>query len=51
MQADFGGTEIYAPLEKALLQAGVPGYPKFIFLLSDGAVENTEAVIQMARKN
>ena len=28
----------------------VSGYPRFIFLLTDGTVENTEGVIQMARQ-
>ena len=50
MEADFGGTEIYYPLESALNQKGIDGYPKTIFLLTDGTVDNTEGVIEMARQ-
>lgn len=50
MSANFGGTQIYFPLENALDQAAIDGYPRFIFLLTDGTVSNTEGVIQMAKK-
>lgn len=50
MGADFGGTEIYQPLDFALSQPGIQGYPRFVFLLTDGQVSNTESVIRMAKK-
>jgi hypothetical protein len=50
MNADFGGTEIYYPLENALTQPLIEGYPRFVFLLTDGSVSNTENVITMAKK-
>lgn len=31
-------------------QPGIEGYPRFIFLLTDGQVSNTESVIRMAKK-
>lgn len=51
MNADMGGTEIYDPLKKLLEQKGVEGYPRQVFLLTDGDVSNTEGVISMVRKN
>lgn len=50
MEADFGGTEIYYPLENALTLPTIDGYPRFVFLLTDGTVSNTEEVILMAKK-
>ncbi len=50
MSADFGGTEIYYPLENALTEKGIDLYPRFIFLLTDGTVSNTEGVIAMAKQ-
>lgn len=41
MSADYGGTEIYDPLLKLLKDQIVEGYPRHIFLLTDGDVENT----------
>ncbi len=47
MSADMGGTEIYNPLSKILQTKVIDGYPKQIFLLTDGDVSNTEGVIQL----
>ena len=41
MAASFGGTEIYYPLETAITAPIIKGYPRFIFLLTDGTVGNT----------
>jgi hypothetical protein len=51
MMADLGGTEIYEPLEKVLKSRTIDGYPKQIFLLTDGSVSNTESVIELVSKN
>ena len=51
MGANFGGTSIYQPLFDLVSQPPIEGYPKQIFLLTDGAVANTEGVIQMVGKN
>ena len=37
----MGGTEIYDPLKKLLNQENIVGYPKNIFILTDGGVSNT----------
>lgn len=36
MGADLGGTEIYRPLENILKSNVIEGYPKQVFLLTDG---------------
>ena len=51
MSANFGGTEIYRPLEKILNEKVNEGYPRHIFLLTDGGVSNTEEVISLVKKN
>lgn len=51
MNSNMGGTEIETPLRKILKSKVIPGYPKQIFLLTDGEVNNTEAVIDIVRKN
>jgi hypothetical protein len=47
MDADLGGTEIYNPLQKICKTKAFPGYPKQIFLLTDGDVSDTEGVIAL----
>lgn len=51
MTADMGGTEIYAPLQNILTSKIIEGYPKQIFLLTDGGVSNTQNVIDLVRKS
>jgi hypothetical protein len=51
MSADMGGTEIYNPLQNLLSGKLIDNYPKQIFLLTDGAVSNTEGVIKMVGKS
>jgi len=38
MDGDMGGTEIEQPLENILRAQVIEGYPKQIFLLTDGEV-------------
>lgn len=38
IQANMGGTEIEAPLQEILNSSLIKGYPKQIFLLTDGQV-------------
>ena len=47
----MGGTEIEQPLENILRAQVIEGYPKQIFLLTDGEVQNTENVIELVRRN
>ena len=51
MGADLGGTEIYNPLHSLIGSKPIEGYPKQIFLLTDGGVSNTEGVIRMVGHN
>ncbi len=47
MEADLGGTEIYAPLYFAINKNPIDGYPRQMFLLTDGGVFNTKEVVNM----
>lgn len=51
MSADMGGTEIYQPLQVLLQEKVQEGYPRHIFLLTDGGVSNTQGVIRMVKKS
>jgi von Willebrand factor A domain-containing protein 5 len=51
MSADMGGTEIYNALKDLLEAKPTEGYPKQVFLLTDGGVSNTEGVIKMVALN
>jgi hypothetical protein len=51
MKADMGGTVIYKPLEDIFKSQLIEGYPKQIFLLTDGGVSDTNQVIDLVRKN
>ena len=46
VHADLGGTEILEPLKKVLAWKYEKGYERQILILTDGAVSNTENVIQ-----
>ena len=47
-QADMNGTEIMQPLEAIKNVNPIPGYPMNVFILTDGAVNNADAVINLA---
>lgn len=49
MSADMGGTVIQSALQEILKAKVNPGYPKHIFLLTDGGVSNTDGVIKLIR--
>ena len=50
MDANFGGTEVYSPLEDIFNSQDIDGYVRQIFLLTDGAVSNSDRVIQLVKK-
>ena len=51
MDADLGGTEILRPLQDVFSQPLIKGYPRQVFILTDGAVGNTQEVIGLVRRN
>ena len=51
MGADLGGTELLSPLEYILKVKLRSGYPRQIFVLTDGSVSNTNACVQQMNKN
>ncbi|KAK3702964.1 hypothetical protein QZH41_012402 [Actinostola sp. cb2023] len=51
MEADLGGTNILAPLQDVFSQPLIKGYPRQVFLLTDGGVGNTQQVIELVRTN
>ena len=52
MRADFGGTELLAPLQYIFRQpTQSSGLPRQVFILTDGSVSNAGSVISEVRKN
>ncbi|XP_043914036.1 von Willebrand factor A domain-containing protein 5A-like [Protopterus annectens] len=51
MDASFGGTEILQPLEDIYKKACIPGYPRQLFVFTDGEVGNTIQVISLVKRN
>eukprot|EP00743_Colponemidia_sp_Colp-15_P001552 GILK01001694.1.p1 GENE.GILK01001694.1~~GILK01001694.1.p1 ORF type:complete len:912 (-),score=168.70 GILK01001694.1:111-2846(-) len=49
--ADMGGTQIYEPLESVFKSRLAHGYQRVLFALTDGAVDRTDSVIDLVRKN
>lgn len=45
----MGGTNILSPLNWIIRQPVCRGYPRLVFLLTDGAVSNTGKVIELIR--
>jgi hypothetical protein len=51
MKADLGGTELLPPLQDILSQKPFHGQLKQIFILTDGAVSNTQACIDVIKQH
>merc|ERR1711963_1137257 len=51
MEANYGGTEIHAPLKSIFSQSPIQGYARQIFLLTDGVVSNDNQIIKLVRSN
>jgi hypothetical protein len=47
----MGGTELLDPLKAIVSVKGTIGLPRCIYLLTDGAIFNTDAVVDLIRKN
>ena len=50
-EATMGGTQIYEPLLQIFNKPSIKGYPRSIFLLTDGAVANTQQVLRLITQN
>ena len=48
-EANFGGTEIYEPMRHELEKEQITGYPKNIFLITDGQVYNEDAIVNLVK--
>ena len=51
MQADLGGTELLSPLRDILGEEPASGLARQVFVLTDGAVGNTNACIDIVKQN
>ncbi|TSL61186.1 von Willebrand factor A domain-containing protein 5B1 [Bagarius yarrelli] len=51
IRADMGGTNILDPLNWILKQPANRGHPRILFILTDGAVNNTGKVIELVRSH
>ena len=51
MQADYGGTNILNPLQSVFKNPLIQNYPRSIFLLTDGEVDDKSNVIQLIKQN
>ncbi|XP_008588820.1 PREDICTED: von Willebrand factor A domain-containing protein 5B1 [Galeopterus variegatus] len=51
MRADMGGTNILSPLKWILRQPVHQGHPRLLFLITDGAINNTGKVLELVRNH
>ena len=51
LSADLGGAELLSPLEFVFGEELLPGLSRQIFVLTDGSVSNTQACIDVIKKN
>lgn len=51
MSADLGGTDLHSPLEEIFQQPVNSKYPRNVFILTDGAIMDTEKVIKLVEDN
>ncbi|XP_058992638.1 von Willebrand factor A domain-containing protein 5B1 [Mustela lutreola] len=51
MRADMGGTNILSPLKWIIRQPVRRGHPRLLFLITDGAVNNTGKVLELLRNH
>lgn len=49
--ADMGGTEILEPIRDIFSDPLDPVLPRNLYLLTDGAVENTKLIVELIREN
>ncbi|EFA86791.1 hypothetical protein PPL_00596 [Heterostelium album PN500] len=51
IDANLGGTELYAPLKAIFAQAYDPQYPRQLFILTDGEISDRDRTIDLAGKD
>ncbi|KAI5946893.1 von Willebrand factor A domain-containing protein 5B1 [Manis javanica] len=51
MRADMGGTNVLSPLKWIIRQPVHRGHPRLLFLITDGAVNNTGKVLELVRNH
>ena len=51
MSANLGGTNILRPLQEVLRAQTKEGYPRQLFILTDGEVGNTQECVDFVRKH
>ena len=51
IKADYGGTEVYNPLQAIFKQKLIEGYARQVILLTDGDVSNSDSVIHLVKQN
>ncbi|KAK2509186.1 hypothetical protein MC885_013047, partial [Smutsia gigantea] len=51
MRADMGGTNVLSPLKWIIQQPVHRGHPRLLFLITDGAVNNTGKVLELVRNH
>ncbi len=51
MSANYGGTEIYSPLQDIFSKEVRQGFVRQVFVLTDGAVSNDDQVITLVKRN
>ncbi|XP_006862418.1 PREDICTED: von Willebrand factor A domain-containing protein 5B1 [Chrysochloris asiatica] len=51
MRADMGGTNILAPLKWIIRQPVHQGHPRLLFVITDGATNNTGKVLELVRNH
>eukprot|EP01137_Pigoraptor_chileana_P008384 Opistho-2@55134 len=51
LQADLGGTELLDPMQAILRRPQIKGYPRQVFVLTDGQISNTDQVIGLVTKH
>jgi hypothetical protein len=50
MSADMGGTEVLKPIQDILADHADPDFSRQVFVLTDGEVSNTDAVLRVIRE-
>lgn len=50
-EADMGGTDIWSPLIEILKSPTQSNFPRYVFVVTDGEVDDTEQIIDLVKRN